>query len=323
MAAIFHDTTVEKRIAYNRTTRDYDCYVDGRYVGSRPTYSDGETLCNEVAYDLITSGALYTATQLDGGSAPEAMAADSPIAHDSAPTDPTDALWTPDAVITVEPLYRTPNDDLTKTPTDRLAYLDYCAQAGDDRVTLSCPVDAQESPRVLLFGREEVPLDRVLASIAVLQQLLVDPRVQRQLAGERADAFPPIPTVPAKTDQGLWEAPLGTVDGCAVLGTYEGRELMSTALFFQDMRVAVYDKYLHLGCGSDLGLAGDMHLDEWRTIECLVQHQIVDRLRRHYTHYRTAQGGWVCEGCGQRLAADDETQRCRACRAQARARLAA
>lgn len=310
MAATRNSTTIPqdgKCIRYDRETKDYACYLDGRLIGYAANYSAGETLCNDTYYAQLT----HTSAPAPVAPAPEA-----------APVE-ADALWTPDAVITVEPLYRAPNGDLTATPTDRLVYIDYCAQAGDDSVTLSCRVDQQEAPSVLLFGNEEVPLDRVLASIAVLQQLLVDPRVQRQLAGERADAFPPIPTVPAKTDQGLWEAPLGTVDGCAVLGTYEGRELMSTALFFQDMRVAVYDKYLHLGCGSDLGLAGDMHLDEWRTIECLVQHQIVDRLRRHYTHYRTAQGGWVCEGCGQRLAPEDETQRCRACRAQARARLAA
>lgn len=63
--ATFHGTTIEKEIKYNRANRDYDCYVGGQYVGSRSTYSDGETLCNEVAYDLISSGACYTTTDLD------------------------------------------------------------------------------------------------------------------------------------------------------------------------------------------------------------------------------------------------------------------
>src|SRR4249920_1321899 len=43
--------TVTKEIIYNSDTRDYDCYVtidDQReYIGSAPTYHDGECQCDE------------------------------------------------------------------------------------------------------------------------------------------------------------------------------------------------------------------------------------------------------------------------------------
>mgnify|MGYP000676819685 CR=1 FL=1 len=29
---------IDRTISYNRETKDFDCYVDGRYVGSRPNY---------------------------------------------------------------------------------------------------------------------------------------------------------------------------------------------------------------------------------------------------------------------------------------------
>ena len=109
MAANFNDTTIEKEIRYNRANKDYDCFVAGRYVGSRSSHSDGETLCNEVAYDLISSGACYTATELDGGSDPAEMAAELPdsfvIPEPIAPASP----------VTVEPMYRQSDGDITET----------------------------------------------------------------------------------------------------------------------------------------------------------------------------------------------------------------
>lgn len=68
--------TFEKSIRYDRETRDYACYLDGQYIGSRANYSDGEALCNQVAYDLLMDGQCATATELDAGSEPDAMAAD-------------------------------------------------------------------------------------------------------------------------------------------------------------------------------------------------------------------------------------------------------
>ena len=68
--------TIEREIKYSRQDRDYACYVNGQYIGSRANYSDGEALCNQVAYDLLMDGQCATATELDGGSEPDAMAAD-------------------------------------------------------------------------------------------------------------------------------------------------------------------------------------------------------------------------------------------------------
>ena len=68
--------TIEREIKYSRQDRDYACYVNGQYIGSRANYSDAETLCDQVAYDLVTDGLCATATALDAGSDPDAMAAD-------------------------------------------------------------------------------------------------------------------------------------------------------------------------------------------------------------------------------------------------------
>jgi hypothetical protein len=45
-----------KRIAYNKKNRDYDCFIafdggDEQYIGSTPTYSAGEKLCSDYAFD--------------------------------------------------------------------------------------------------------------------------------------------------------------------------------------------------------------------------------------------------------------------------------
>lgn len=73
--------TIDREIKYNRYTHDFDCFVDGRYVGSRANYRDGDELCNQVAYDLLADGMALTAAELDGDP-PEG-----PIILDEAPTD--------------------------------------------------------------------------------------------------------------------------------------------------------------------------------------------------------------------------------------------
>jgi hypothetical protein len=47
---------IDREIKYNRETKDFDCFVDGRYVGSRPNYRAGDELCDEIAYDLCEQG---------------------------------------------------------------------------------------------------------------------------------------------------------------------------------------------------------------------------------------------------------------------------
>lgn len=47
---------IDREIKYNRFTKDFDCFVDSRYVGSRPNYRAGDELCNEIAFDLLEQG---------------------------------------------------------------------------------------------------------------------------------------------------------------------------------------------------------------------------------------------------------------------------
>ena len=68
--------TIEREIKYSRQDRDYACYINGQYIGSRANYSEAETLCDQVAYDLIADGLCATATELDGGSDIDTIAAD-------------------------------------------------------------------------------------------------------------------------------------------------------------------------------------------------------------------------------------------------------
>ncbi|WP_110519235.1 hypothetical protein [Herpetosiphon llansteffanensis] len=47
---------VGKTINYDRTTGDFSLYLDGEYVGSSPSYFDGETRLNQLVYDRLTKG---------------------------------------------------------------------------------------------------------------------------------------------------------------------------------------------------------------------------------------------------------------------------
>lgn len=62
---MFTQPTIDTEIKYNRFNRDYDCFVDQRYVGSRPTYTAGDSLCRQVAADLIADGLALAAAELD------------------------------------------------------------------------------------------------------------------------------------------------------------------------------------------------------------------------------------------------------------------
>jgi hypothetical protein len=64
--------TIDFEIKYDRETKDYTCTVDGRYIGSRSTYTMGETLCRQVIADLIADGEALTAAELDAASEPSA-----------------------------------------------------------------------------------------------------------------------------------------------------------------------------------------------------------------------------------------------------------
>jgi len=53
---------VGKTINYDRTTGDFSLYLDGEYVGSSPSYWDGETRLNQLVYDRLTKGVVPTET---------------------------------------------------------------------------------------------------------------------------------------------------------------------------------------------------------------------------------------------------------------------
>jgi hypothetical protein len=46
-------TEFRKEIRYNRFNKDYDLFLDGAYVGSASTYSQGETALNALVYDAL------------------------------------------------------------------------------------------------------------------------------------------------------------------------------------------------------------------------------------------------------------------------------
>ncbi len=79
-------TDITREIKYSRADRDYACYVNGQYIGSCANYSDGEALCNQVAYDLLMDGQCATAAELDGGSDVDTLVA---VPFDGATTLPT------------------------------------------------------------------------------------------------------------------------------------------------------------------------------------------------------------------------------------------
>ena len=45
-----------KEIIRNRLSKDYDMYLDGRYVGSRASYHEAETELDRLAFAALTHG---------------------------------------------------------------------------------------------------------------------------------------------------------------------------------------------------------------------------------------------------------------------------
>jgi hypothetical protein len=71
------DTTeISREIKYSRATRDYDCYVNGQYVGSARNYHEAEITLDELVFELLSHGATATASALDGDSDADECAAD-------------------------------------------------------------------------------------------------------------------------------------------------------------------------------------------------------------------------------------------------------
>lgn len=48
-----HSTTNGKRITYDRATGDFQCWLDGEFIGYAPTYHDAEVKLNALIYDRL------------------------------------------------------------------------------------------------------------------------------------------------------------------------------------------------------------------------------------------------------------------------------
>ena len=94
------DATYRKEICYDRESRDYAMRLDGELVGFARTHHEAEVTLDELVFELLSSGATATATQLDGGSDADECAAEvvgmlvevaqTEVAHTNAPDCPCD-----------------------------------------------------------------------------------------------------------------------------------------------------------------------------------------------------------------------------------------
>jgi hypothetical protein len=48
---------MKKEIKRNRANRDYDMFLDGRYVGSRETYPEAEAELNRIVFEALQHNA--------------------------------------------------------------------------------------------------------------------------------------------------------------------------------------------------------------------------------------------------------------------------
>lgn len=94
------DATYRKEIVFDRESRDYAMYLDGELIGFARSYHEAEITLDELVFELLSSGATATATQLDGGSDADECAAEvvgmlvevaqTEVAHTNAPDCPCD-----------------------------------------------------------------------------------------------------------------------------------------------------------------------------------------------------------------------------------------
>ena len=209
------------------------------------------------------------------------------------------------------------------------SYTDFSVGSELTGVMVGTLADGKDGIDLVIGGRDINPhLDEVLTLDDVRQlrdnltALLNDPRLVAAVEGEPQPPTPaapvfPIPTVPATTKNGSWQAQIGELDGLPVTGYYAGRELMHATVVYQGVPVSIYaadsGEYVNAGIGEGLGFGGDMHFAEWRALAALGRTDIVDRLLTLFRQYATAQGGTDCEECGARLLPDDEDQLCVRC----------
>lgn len=77
-----------KSIQYDRETRDYAMRLDGELVGFARTYHEAEITLDQLVFELMSGQMFRTATELDGGSDSDAMAADAVSGLVDPPIDP-------------------------------------------------------------------------------------------------------------------------------------------------------------------------------------------------------------------------------------------
>lgn len=75
-----------KEIVYDRDAREYAMYLDGELVAFARSYHAAEIALDQLVFELLSGGAAHTATELDSGSDPDTMAAES-TEGDSTPPD--------------------------------------------------------------------------------------------------------------------------------------------------------------------------------------------------------------------------------------------
>jgi hypothetical protein len=45
---------MQKDIKFNRQTKDFDCFLNGRYVGSRSSRTEAQALLDQIAHNELT-----------------------------------------------------------------------------------------------------------------------------------------------------------------------------------------------------------------------------------------------------------------------------
>ena len=45
---------MQKEIKFNRQNKDFDCYLNGRYIGSRASRIEAQVLLDQAAFDLLS-----------------------------------------------------------------------------------------------------------------------------------------------------------------------------------------------------------------------------------------------------------------------------
>lgn len=130
-------TTFEKSIRYDRQSKDFACYLDGEFVGYAASYSAGEALLDQIAYDLLAGGAVLSAAQLEL-TGPFAPLGECAICGCAAWTTSSDGLLCPDhANVWVE--YHEEQASGATCQLDLVVRPRFCGNCGGEHSIQACP----------------------------------------------------------------------------------------------------------------------------------------------------------------------------------------